>query len=293
MTFPHPEQDESITDNLYPGARWERSAKGKSRVVTVVLVTNQGLGAELLAKNPMQVVFQRASGQLLSMAVEQFVKGRTFLGTEDAHIASVIAQLIDPPTDDEVIDIDRIQLEEDPVPEQAAEEVADTAEDASEPEPTEDPDAGYIPVFEPQHFTWAEVTHDLDDCFLHAEELPFGGTDDADLMCLTFDMPDTNAVSVLEAAFSSIGTFTLDTDSGLTYYRVVEFVNTKRRFTNAGRQHTQIYILVSEGPDPAMEPSYDEATSVEVKEEAKAPELVVIPQIAAQPISIVPTVTIG
>lgn len=99
---------------LVPGSVWRRETSKGPKHATVLFITNQGESEEVLAKNPMQVVFLTDVQEVKSMTPERFTKSRQF-HTMDPHAETLINALLAPDLDEEDesdIDLDSIQLPE-------------------------------------------------------------------------------------------------------------------------------------------------------------------------------------
>jgi len=301
MTFPYAEEESPETDPnlLYPGARWERVAKGKASVVTVLMLTNVGLSAEKQSKHPIQVVFQRDNGQILSQEAVKFVASRSYVPDPDERVGKLVGQLLGSGEDDDDLDIDAIPLgadesEEAPT-DDSVEDAVIVSEDTDEV-PTED---DYIPVFEPATVLVDQTEIDLDQSFQGFEQYPFNGTDTTVLSRLTFTPDDNLTISSLVDALGKVGRFTLDTDLGRYFYDLVEIVDVKRRVTGAGNPMLDAFVLVTEVPDPMEAIEEAEIAPLDTVAEAQKPAPVapgqapvthIIPQVQVAPTPVV-TVT--
>ena len=142
---------------LVPGSIWQRTRKGKTSFVTVIAVSNTTLAPEVLDRFPRQVVFITDKFNILTQEVEFFTANRTF-SSMDAGISNLMEAVVSPPDEadeeeSETIDIDGIQLDEQP----------------AEPEaPSDNSDEAPAPVFKPASVDGI----DLDAHFLSYSEMP-------------------------------------------------------------------------------------------------------------------------
>lgn len=99
---------------LIPGSVWSRKTKQGEVEATVLFITNQGLDADVLVKNPQQVVFLTHKLEVYSMTIERFLKNRDY-ATMNPDVETLVKALTAPVNDEDgdEIDIDSIQLPED------------------------------------------------------------------------------------------------------------------------------------------------------------------------------------
>lgn len=182
--------------NLVPGSIWKREGSETTTESVVLFVTNAGLSAKVLEKNPQQVVFMSADAAILSMSIDRFVKNRTYDGmsepVSDLIAAIPGAALGAPSVDDDEDDSDLIDLN------QAVIDSALFTGGASEPEATtEEPqESGGLVINVGPH----PLQRALESAALAYRETPFHTGDT--LHEVQFLLSDELTLEMLHSAFS-------------------------------------------------------------------------------------------